>query len=213
MVVMVLTLLEPGSSQNYRSKFLLLTMLFSLTLMYCCSPDCQYEVFFTDNNLLICMSGGSKGEIVQELGVEMISSRVPPGNTPTPPVCKLRTHQAPLVPDWRCCPPLALYMWPVQVPRPTTGYDVTWGGAAQVPWCGRIFNGSWWVPIFISRIHLYKEIQIMLDHATYSPPFAFFISNVLLDESFLVGVWVICRQEGWWWCWAGIHPYLCSWLL
>ena len=108
MVVMVLTLLEPGSAQNYRSKFL--TMLFSLTLMYCCSPDCQYNVFFTDNNLLICMSGGSKGEIVQELGVEMIDSRVPPGNTPTPPVCKLRTHQAPLVPDWRCCPPLALYM-------------------------------------------------------------------------------------------------------
>ena len=30
----------------------------------------------------------------------------------------------------------------------------------------------------------------MLDPATYSPPFAFFLSNVLLDESFLVGVWV-----------------------
>ena len=28
------------------------------------------------------------------------------------------------------------------------------------------------------------------------PPFAFFLSNVLLDESFLVGVWVWCRQEG-----------------
>ena len=114
MVVLVSTLLEPSPSQDYRSKFLLyvllLTMLFSLTLMYCCSPDCQYNVFFTDNNLLICMSGGSKGEIVQELGVEMIDSRVPPGNTPTPPVCKERTHQAPLVTDWRCCPPLALYM-------------------------------------------------------------------------------------------------------
>ena len=35
-----------------------------------------------------------------------------------------------------------------------------------------------------------KKYKSCWTPATYSPPFAFFISNVLLDESFLVGVWV-----------------------
>ena len=64
-----------------------------IPLMYwvttpCCSSDCQYNVpYLTVTSL---DSRGRKRDklrralIVQELVVEMISSRVPPGNTPTP---------------------------------------------------------------------------------------------------------------------------------
>ena len=56
------------------------------------------------------------------------------------------------------------------------------------------------------------QLGLKLPHTVR--PFAFdILTNVLLDESFLVGVWVFVDRKYDGDDDAGLHPYLCCWLL